>query len=1123
MFQKRIKSLLFPGVLLVLLVCACFLYLNFLVQRPSVQRFLVEKISKAAGYNVEVESFRVSLWRGLTITAQGLSASSSDRNEHISASVARIGFDGKALLRGNIIPKSLDLENPVITFPLRGRTEGKEVSVEETLGKINFLRLAAIRSLSITGGQVKIEGSPFSLQALFLRVSRAQKVPEQVIHLKTAFGFRGRYIPFRLQGQVRYGEDQAKTSVDLVGEALKIPVSWIPWPHFSPFSAGLFDVQFHAAGSPFGDTFSAGGTLRGSDLRFAISHKERRKEYALSSMTVDFRALLDKGTLRISIPQARLLDTSLSAKISFKPAKPSSRLNLSIQSPFMPLNTFKAVFPTSLVPAWMEEGLFPRLSGGEVETKGFSLVGTLDQIDHLSRPQNRSILAMKVAWKNMNVLQHEFPLPFERVAGQMEIKGNVLKISPLAGRFGTSSVKEASLTVSPLIGGSSVYSTTLAGEFAIQDLVKMRQFPWTPKELKEKLAALAGSSGLLSARLKAVRKESGTVPRIENASLEFRECTFIHKALLFPVKVTKGDVQIEETGPVRFRGSGSWGHSALEVSGSADRSLENLATKITGTLDLDTLAARLLPGRTWSLHFGEHAASTMSISRKGTAWFLAGAIDLKERPALKVGSLSLNPLCKKGRIHFDLGYIPGKNLDITSLDGRFGKSSLSVSGEVRLTGEKIITAEVNTPGFFIEDLGGQLQGGCPVAGGVIKGHIRGHLPWNDPLSCTLTGELESRNLCLAVGALAHPLTNGGFKAVFSGDRLGIKSLEFTTGKNTIEIQGHLRGWKTLQGNLTVGSKEIDLGDFFQRKPGRSPKERNSFFGWMLKHGTKLGVSLRASRVIWQEMSMGPFAADGLFEKGAFHLLSSRLKWKHGVITAKGNFGGEDGRKITFLSHVRLFDQPILEILRSFNIQDPYIEGQLSSDVLLSGEGHDKASLVAGLQGNGRVLVEKGVIKKSNILIQILDFLSIQKIFRRPPPNLSKEGFYFDKIGADFEIKKGIIYTENLLMGSPVFNGAAQGILDLPGKQIKGSFGVQPLVTLDSLVSKIPIVGYILTGKDKTLLVYYFKVRGPFSDPKVTYVPLKNWGNSIMGYVTRIFLTPPRLFEKLMHLRKPAEE
>jgi len=195
---------------------------------------------------------------------------------------------------------------------------------------------------------------------------------------------------------------------------------------------------------------------------------------------------------------------------------------------------------------------------------------------------------------------------------------------------------------------------------------------------------------------------------------------------------------------------------------------------------------------------------------------------------------------------------------------------------------------------------------------------------------------------------------------------------------------------------------------------------------------------------------------------------------------------------------------------------------LSTDTLLSSKGRDKASLVASLNGKGGMLIEEGKILKSNVLIQVMDFLSLQKIFRHPPPDLTKKGFYFDAIGCDFAIKKGVLNTENLTMKSPVFDAAIRGRLNLPESDIKADLHVQPLVTMDSLVSKIPIVGYILTGKDKTLLVYYFRVKGSLSSPEVTYVPLKNWGNSIMGYATRAFLTPPRLFEKLRKMLNPPK-
>ena len=61
------------------------------------------------------------------------------------------------------------------------------------------------------------------------------------------------------------------------------------------------------------------------------------------------------------------------------------------------------------------------------------------------------------------------------------------------------------------------------------------------------------------------------------------------------------------------------------------------------------------------------------------------------------------------------------------------------------------------------------------------------------------------------------------------------------------------------------------------------------------------------------------------------------------------------------------------------------------------------------------------------------------------------------------------------MSSPVLNAVARGKLDLNTKKIKVDLGAQPFVTIDSILSKIPLVGYILTGKDRALLVYYFKI------------------------------------------------
>jgi hypothetical protein len=100
------------------------------------------------------------------------------------------------------------------------------------------------------------------------------------------------------------------------------------------------------------------------------------------------------------------------------------------------------------------------------------------------------------------------------------------------------------------------------------------------------------------------------------------------------------------------------------------------------------------------------------------------------------------------------------------------------------------------------------------------------------------------------------------------------------------------------------------------------------------------------------------------------------------------------------------------------------------------------------------------------------------------------------------------------MKSPVLNGVAQGTIDFAGKRVDYNLGIQPLGTVDWMVSNIPVLGYIFTGKEKTLLVYHFKVEGPLSEPDVRYVPLKNLGGSVIGFFKRLFLTPGRLFKKI---------
>ena len=88
-----------------------------------------------------------------------------------------------------------------------------------------------------------------------------------------------------------------------------------------------------------------------------------------------------------------------------------------------------------------------------------------------------------------------------------------------------------------------------------------------------------------------------------------------------------------------------------------------------------------------------------------------------------------------------------------------------------------------------------------------------------------------------------------------------------------------------------------------------------------------------------------------------------------------------------------------------------------------------------------------------------------------------------------------------------------GKIDLGKNQIDARIGVHPLVTVDTVLSHIPIAGYILTGKDKAFLSYIYEVTGDLDDPKIEAIPFKSVGEGILGIFKRLLETPLRPFQR----------
>jgi uncharacterized protein YhdP len=191
-----------------------------------------------------------------------------------------------------------------------------------------------------------------------------------------------------------------------------------------------------------------------------------------------------------------------------------------------------------------------------------------------------------------------------------------------------------------------------------------------------------------------------------------------------------------------------------------------------------------------------------------------------------------------------------------------------------------------------------------------------------------------------------------------------------------------------------------------------------------------------------------------------------------------------------------------------------VTGRVHVDrVELRGEGEDFQKVKESLNGSLRLEMENGVIERFNILAKIFSILNVSQLLMGRFPDLKTKGLPYHQIMANIHIKDGVASTEDFLVDSDAIKITIFGKVDLGKNLIDAKIGIHPLVTLDTVLSKVPIAGYILTGKDKAFLSYLYEVKGDLDDPKIEAIPIKGLGEGFLGIIRRLLETPLRPFQE----------
>jgi len=143
------------------------------------------------------------------------------------------------------------------------------------------------------------------------------------------------------------------------------------------------------------------------------------------------------------------------------------------------------------------------------------------------------------------------------------------------------------------------------------------------------------------------------------------------------------------------------------------------------------------------------------------------------------------------------------------------------------------------------------------------------------------------------------------------------------------------------------------------------------------------------------------------------------------------------------------------------------------------------------------------MKGDYILVRLLELLSIENLFSKKADYAEHGDLYIKSMTGNLSIGNSILTSNDIFIDTIAFDASGDLKIDLQTKTIESNLAVSPFGTVDTIVSTIPIIGHILTGKDKSLVSYHFQITGSTEEPQISYIPLKDIPSSLLGYGKRL--------------------
>jgi autotransporter translocation and assembly factor TamB len=187
-----------------------------------------------------------------------------------------------------------------------------------------------------------------------------------------------------------------------------------------------------------------------------------------------------------------------------------------------------------------------------------------------------------------------------------------------------------------------------------------------------------------------------------------------------------------------------------------------------------------------------------------------------------------------------------------------------------------------------------------------------------------------------------------------------------------------------------------------------------------------------------------------------------------------------------------------------------ITGLLSLGGTLASQGQGAQGFWPNLDGGIKFALRDGQLGRQTLMVRLLSLIDVAQLLDPKALAFSSQGIPYRRLTADIQIEDGVARTENLLLEGPAFTLSAHGHINLANEVVRMDIAVKPFQTVDRLVTKIPVAGWLLGGKDGSVIAAFYRVTGTLSNPTVESLPLQSVGRNVFGAFRRLLDLPEAL-------------